>query len=565
MSSLFITIPSTTTLPLNPSPSPAPTCSTLVPAALTIISHNTMSSASTSATPARVKLGTQPPRPPNAWILYRSEKLQQLPPPLPGKPKLTQAEVSKIISAQWKAEKEDVRATYEKRAEMFKAEHARMYPNYRFAPMKKAEKERIREEKRQARDKDRTERRKAGRARPYPAPSTASPSTTSPVPLTAPFFKHEDASPPISNASSPSLGTPSSTPVSDATALSGSASPAASSNLQLPSPDSDKGSSRSSPNPGDTVSISVPLPAIPARLLPTPPQYIPPEGWRPSRSSSPLISLSPLHESPDTEWPQSGLPALQIPYSALSSSQPVAEDLEFDLALMDYERWQNIGDDSLLPPYENGVLLSSFPNHDLTAPPPPSIYLDVGQYPLGTFEPSTSSDASCGTSGDTGGMNFTAEQLIAFVNAFGQPQVQQEPVPYLDAAVDASAQSFNFEEYLQDPGGSFTGFGYSQDATSASSTAQAQAASHAPSPAPSLQLPAATPTPSFYPASPSPASSASVPSPIAHEPYVPPRGAANVSARRVAGTWKIPMAVSQAPSPAASHPGVPTSRKRARA
>src|SRR3954452_3795475 len=41
----------------------------------------------------------QPPRPPNAWILYRSDKLRQLPPTEPGNPRRAQAEVSKMISS----------------------------------------------------------------------------------------------------------------------------------------------------------------------------------------------------------------------------------------------------------------------------------------------------------------------------------------------------------------------------------------------------------------------------------------------------------------------------------
>ncbi|KZV69342.1 high mobility group box, partial [Peniophora sp. CONT] len=80
------------------------------------------------------------PRPPNAWIIYRSDKLKELGKPKSGQPKVPQAEISKSISLMWRNETEDVKKKYERMAEYAKAEHARMYPNYRFAPMKKADK-----------------------------------------------------------------------------------------------------------------------------------------------------------------------------------------------------------------------------------------------------------------------------------------------------------------------------------------------------------------------------------------------------------------------------------------
>ncbi|KII92243.1 hypothetical protein PLICRDRAFT_103505, partial [Plicaturopsis crispa FD-325 SS-3] len=83
--------------------------------------------------------GTKPPRPPNAWIIYRSDKLQQLAPP-PGQKSPPQADVSRTIAKMWRQESDPVREHYERLAEKKKAEHAIMYPNYRFQPMKKEEK-----------------------------------------------------------------------------------------------------------------------------------------------------------------------------------------------------------------------------------------------------------------------------------------------------------------------------------------------------------------------------------------------------------------------------------------
>ncbi|KIJ19098.1 hypothetical protein PAXINDRAFT_70028, partial [Paxillus involutus ATCC 200175] len=76
----------------------------------------------------------QPPRPPNAWILYRSDKLKDLP---PSKERRAQADVSKLISNLWKNETEQVKLEYERMADARKAEHQRLYPSYRFQPMKK--------------------------------------------------------------------------------------------------------------------------------------------------------------------------------------------------------------------------------------------------------------------------------------------------------------------------------------------------------------------------------------------------------------------------------------------
>ena len=68
----------------------------------------------------------KPPRPPNAWIIYRSDKLKELGKPKPGQPKVPQAEISKSISLMWRNETDEVKKKYERMAEYAKAEHARM-------------------------------------------------------------------------------------------------------------------------------------------------------------------------------------------------------------------------------------------------------------------------------------------------------------------------------------------------------------------------------------------------------------------------------------------------------
>lgn len=260
----------------------------------------------------------QPPRPPNAWILYRSDKLQELPPPPLGHPKPTQAEVSKIISAQWRAEAEEVRALYEQRAEMAKAEHARLYPNYRFAPMKRADKDRIREEKRQVREQERAGRRVRGRVAPYPPPSTA-PTFKATTPLS---IKHV-----FPNASSPSpLSASTPSPASSTTSSSqscvgvvschGSArvSPDASIDPELPPVNLRTESPHEAFRIGVNVPPATPLPVVPPRLMLDTPQPAPPKGWQPSPSDSPTTFTASPEELclPDWTLPQS----TQVPHEA---------------------------------------------------------------------------------------------------------------------------------------------------------------------------------------------------------------------------------------------------------
>lgn len=86
----------------------------------------------------------QPPRPPNAWILYRSDKLRELAVNQPPGPRKPQAEISKIISQMWAAEGPETKGMYESRADEKKAEHALLYPGYKFAPMKREDKVQMR-------------------------------------------------------------------------------------------------------------------------------------------------------------------------------------------------------------------------------------------------------------------------------------------------------------------------------------------------------------------------------------------------------------------------------------
>ncbi|KAL5528289.1 hypothetical protein ACEPAF_7425 [Sanghuangporus sanghuang] len=97
----------------------------------------------------------QPPRPQNAWILYRAWALNDLlerQPELKGTP---QSQLSKILGTQWANESPDIRKHFEHQANLNKERHAQEFPDYVFKPQKKEEKERERERKKQEKARDR--------------------------------------------------------------------------------------------------------------------------------------------------------------------------------------------------------------------------------------------------------------------------------------------------------------------------------------------------------------------------------------------------------------------------
>ncbi|KAF8659216.1 hypothetical protein AX16_001877 [Volvariella volvacea WC 439] len=177
--------------------------------------------------------GEQPPRPPNAWILYRADKMREIPKPQPGEPRLVQADISRLISRMWKEESDETRAEYERRADAKKAEHAIRYPDYRFQPMSKEEKKEKREQKKiRKREGKRVSRGQtptpAGPssiasdlptqvlpvplstvfhvAHPFGLPGQTSPVIITPTPQMQP--KSEAIVPPTSTASLPTVPTP---------------------------------------------------------------------------------------------------------------------------------------------------------------------------------------------------------------------------------------------------------------------------------------------------------------------------------------------------------------------
>ncbi|GAA6061925.1 hypothetical protein JCM10212_001493 [Sporobolomyces blumeae] len=78
----------------------------------------------------------QPPRPPNAWICYRSARVHELR-ATPEYLKIPQADISKIIGQLWRSESPEVRKRYELEAAAKKLEHRKKYPDYTFKPTRK--------------------------------------------------------------------------------------------------------------------------------------------------------------------------------------------------------------------------------------------------------------------------------------------------------------------------------------------------------------------------------------------------------------------------------------------
>jgi hypothetical protein len=328
MNHLSLTIPLHQTIPSSLTPTPSPLSSSptpVTPSSIFLPQHLLMSGVAKNKAGA----GAKPPRPPNAWIIYRSDKLQSLPPPPLGQPKPTQAEVSKIISAQWRAESEDVRAIYDQRAETAKADHARMYPDYRFAPMKRADRDRIREEKRQAKEQERAGRKVRSRAAPYPLPNTASSYNTSSsliIKHVVPNANYASSSMSSSISSSYSSRIPNSllgvdvAPYYGPTRVSFDASP----DLRLQPFDSQNLSFNESLHLGTAVSSESSSSMVPHHFTFSIPQSQLSDDWLPS----PSAELSPL---PDIPVPELSPP----PPSTQDSSQEaraIPTSFVFDMA-----------------------------------------------------------------------------------------------------------------------------------------------------------------------------------------------------------------------------------------
>ncbi|KAK3904984.1 mat a-1 [Staphylotrichum tortipilum] len=76
------------------------------------------------------------PRPPNAYILYRKDKHNEV---KAENPSLHNNEISVITGAMWKSETPEVRAKYHQKSLDIKAHLMALHPNYRYSPRKSSE------------------------------------------------------------------------------------------------------------------------------------------------------------------------------------------------------------------------------------------------------------------------------------------------------------------------------------------------------------------------------------------------------------------------------------------
>lgn len=231
----------------------------------------------------------QPPRPPNAWILYRSFKFSEI---RQGNERLSQAAVSKLISSMWKNETEHVRRHFERLAEDKKAEHQQLYPDYRFAPQRKEDKMREKEERKQSR---RAKKSKARDATPPDADADADAHTTTNATIPAPPPTIYTPQPYFLPVYQPDLGLP---------------SPNMAYNLQVAcyGPDG-------------------PSPPISAAPSPVPYESSESPEALASSSSSPFARLSPTSESQGSSSSSQLHPSLyppSLPLSHLPSPNPYA-------------------------------------------------------------------------------------------------------------------------------------------------------------------------------------------------------------------------------------------------
>nr|QIA97808.1 putative MAT1-2-1 protein [Teratosphaeria destructans] len=89
------------------------------------------------AVPAPKNAGSKVPRPPNAFIIYRKEWHAEI---VAQNPTLHNNAISVIIGDKWRAESDEVREVYKRKAEDAKRQHELDHPGYQYQPRKPSEK-----------------------------------------------------------------------------------------------------------------------------------------------------------------------------------------------------------------------------------------------------------------------------------------------------------------------------------------------------------------------------------------------------------------------------------------
>ncbi|KAI0761987.1 high mobility group box domain-containing protein, partial [Trametes elegans] len=71
------------------------------------------------------------PRPPNAWMIYRTAQRILL---KAEHPQMHERVVSRLVATMWAREPPAVRDRYQRDADRAKEEHARRFPGYKYTP-----------------------------------------------------------------------------------------------------------------------------------------------------------------------------------------------------------------------------------------------------------------------------------------------------------------------------------------------------------------------------------------------------------------------------------------------
>ncbi|KAI0644595.1 hypothetical protein C8Q79DRAFT_927704 [Trametes meyenii] len=165
----------------------------------------------------------KPPRPPNPWILFRTERLRELvaerereieeaiandqkPPP-----RLQQSGLSRTIAEEWQGMPKPAKKKWDKMAEIAKAKHAEKYPGYKYQPESRQDKlKRLEEEKRKKKQEQEAAKAakalaKGGKRKASSKRSSSSAATPAATPAPTPPSSGESSAVKLENLEEPVL------------------------------------------------------------------------------------------------------------------------------------------------------------------------------------------------------------------------------------------------------------------------------------------------------------------------------------------------------------------------
>ncbi|KAJ3553518.1 hypothetical protein NM688_g3565 [Phlebia brevispora] len=108
------------------------------------------------------------PRPCNAWVLFRRDHQKAVREELTAKgDSTTQASISRLLSQMWRGLPPAEKAKYEYRAEVERAEHRKLHPDYKFCPKTQREKDAERQKKAEKQKAKEGKKRQKGASTPW--------------------------------------------------------------------------------------------------------------------------------------------------------------------------------------------------------------------------------------------------------------------------------------------------------------------------------------------------------------------------------------------------------------